>query len=169
VAHPLVYHPSLRATRKSEERLPPEALPLQRPIQLLPNEMHGSDMIPVPDQYVGFGDLTVSTDLASFLARQGKTLRVRLASKVEFADFKDAPAILIGACTNRWSLQFTHGLRLRFTLTADGLQYVQDATDPKRRLELGAQSADGSSQEDFVVVTRLAPASDGKPMLIGVD
>ncbi|MGC9971333.1 MAG: hypothetical protein ABSE56_12170 [Bryobacteraceae bacterium] len=166
VAHPLVYHPSLRATRKSEERLPPETLPLQRPIQLPPNEVDGSDMIPVPDQYVGFGDLTVSTDLASFLARQGKTLRVRLASKVEFADFKDAPAILIGAYTNRWSLQFTHGLRFRFTLTADGLQYVQDAMDPKRRFELAAQSADGSSQEDFVVITRLVPASGGKSMLI---
>lgn len=166
VAHPLVYHPSLRATRKSEERLPPETLPLQRPIQLPPNEVDGSDMIPVPDQNVGFGDLTVSTDLGSFLTRQGRTLRVRLASKVEFADFKDAPAILIGAYTNRWSLQFTHGLRFRFSLTADGLQYVQDATDPKRRFELAAQSADGSSQDDFVVVTRLVPASGGKPMLI---
>lgn len=166
VAHPLVYHPSLRATRKSEQRLPPETLPLQRPIQLPPNEMDGSDMIPVVDQYVGFGDLSVSTELAAFLARQGKTLRTRLASKVEFADFKDAPAILIGAYTNRWSLEFTRGLRFRFTLTADGLQYVQDAADPKRRFELAAQSADGSSQEDFVVITRLVPASGGKPMLI---
>ena len=166
VAHPLVYHPSARATRKNDQFLPPEALPLQRSIQLPPNELDGSDMVPVFDQYVGFGDLLMTADLSAFLARQGKTARVRLASKVEFADFKDAPTILIGAYTNRWTLRLTQDLRFRFILPVDGEQSVLDTQDPKRQWRLPPPGADGSFSEDFLVVTRLVPSSAGKPMLI---
>lgn len=80
VAHPIVYHPSARATKRNNEVHPP-AFPLTRQVIQLPaSELNGSDMIPVIDQYVGFGDLVSASDLAVFFARNGKDSRLRLAS-----------------------------------------------------------------------------------------
>ena len=166
IAHPIVYHPSARATRKDSEQSPPGSLPTQHVLRLPAKEIDGSDMIPVVDQYVGVGDLVACSELTAFFARQQKTSRLRLASKVEFADLKDAPTILIGAYTNRWTIQLSPTFRYRFGFTPDGRASVQDATDPKRQWALPNTGEDGSSQEDYIVITRLANSNSGKPIVI---
>src|ERR1700730_16610695 len=45
VAHPIVYHVSRRAQILSEENLPPQEIPLQRPVQLPASQMDGSDLV----------------------------------------------------------------------------------------------------------------------------
>src|SRR3954454_7786125 len=68
VAHPIVYHVSGRAAKLSAENQPPAATPLQRPIQVPPEKLNGNDIIPVINQYVGFGDMVVATEVSSMLA-----------------------------------------------------------------------------------------------------
>lgn len=85
---------------------------------------------------------------------------------MEFPDLKDAPAILVGAYTNRWTIQLSPGFRLRFAFTADGRSAIQDAADLKRQWALPGASIDGSAQEDYLLIVRLMSSSSGKPMLI---
>ncbi len=67
--HPLVYHPSARALKLNEEHLPQAPMPMQRALQLPPGDLSGSDMVPVFNQYVGFGDMVAATEVATMLGR----------------------------------------------------------------------------------------------------
>ena len=48
-------------------------------------------MIPVQNQYVGFGDLIGANEVSTMLSRRTKDLRVRMASAVELAGFEKHP------------------------------------------------------------------------------
>ena len=166
IANPLVYHPSDRATRLNEEKLGPSPTLGQRPLQLLPDQLNGSDMIPVPDQYVGFGDAAVATQVFALLAKHSKEARLRFGSKVNFDDFREAPAILIGAFTNRWTIEFTQKLRFHFGYGSDGSFSILDAAHPSKAWSIPEKKADGSSPEDYILVCRLANSPSGKIMIM---
>lgn len=165
VANPLVYHPSARASRMSMENLAPEALPLQRPLQVPADKLDGSDLIPVPNQYVGFGDMIVATEVAGMLGRRKKTVRVRLASSVQFADFRQGESLLIGAITNRWTLELGQSWRFQFTRNP-GLEYViVDTADPGRRWRVEAHQ-DGSAPEDYILICRIRNSVTGGFLIV---
>ena len=166
IANPLVYHPSDRATRLNDEKLGPSPMVGQRPLQLLPEQLNGADMIPVQDQYVGFGDAAVASQVFALLAQHSKEARLRFGSKVEFDDFGEAPAILIGAFTNRWTIEFTQKLRFHFGYDAHGAFSILDAAHPSKAWSIPEKKADGSSPEDYILVCRLANSPSGKVMII---
>ena len=76
-------------------------------------------MVPVVNQYVGFGDMVVATEVTSLMARNRHASRVRFASAVEFADMRTSPTLLIGAVTNRWTVEFQSNWRFRFVRRDD--------------------------------------------------
>ncbi len=166
IANPLVYHPSDRATRLNELKLGPSPVLEQRPLQLLSDQLTGSDMIPVPDQYVGFGDAAVATQVFALLANHSKEARLRFGSKVDFDDFREAPAVLIGAFTNRWTIEFTRKLRFHFGYDAHRSFSILDAAHPSTAWSIPEKKADGSSPEDYILVCRLANSPSGKTMII---
>jgi len=94
ISHPIVYHASQRAQRLTDERLGPMATPGQRPINVPAKDLDGSDMIPSLNQYTGFGDMIVTTEVASMLARRGGSVRVRWADSVPFADLRQGQRYL---------------------------------------------------------------------------
>ena len=71
--------------------------------------LNGSDFVPVFDQYVGFGDTVAVSRLAVLFAQRGQEARLRLASKLDFSDVRDSASVLIGAFTNRWSMEVARG------------------------------------------------------------
>ena len=77
VAHPIVYHASGRAHRLNQETSPPAPTPLQRPLQLPPEKLTGGDFVPVFNQYVGFGDMVVATEISSMLAARSRSVAGR--------------------------------------------------------------------------------------------
>ncbi len=169
VAHPLVYHPSLRALKMSESRLPPLAVPGQRPIDLPAKDLSGSDMVPVFNQYVGFGDLMTATDVAAMLAQHSKTLHVRLASSVAFADLRQTPALLIGGFTNRWTMELEQSWRFQFSRTADLRNVIVDTGGGReaRRGEWSIESKqDGSAPEDYMLICRVHSSFTGALVLV---
>src|SRR5262249_24906231 len=105
VAHPLVYHPSSRAIKLSEESQPPHEIPLQLPIQLPAKALDGTDLVPVFNHYVGFDDMIAANEVSTMLARKSKGVRIRLANAIDFADLRKAQSVLIGAVTNRWTME----------------------------------------------------------------
>jgi hypothetical protein len=166
IANPLVYHPSDRATRLNNAQLGANPTLRQRALQLPPDDLNGSDMIPVTDQYVGFGDAAVATQVSALLASHAKETRLRLGSKVDFDDFRESSAVLIGAFTNQWTVEFTHKLRFHFGYDAHGSFAILDAAHPGNGWSIPEKKADGSSPEDYILVCRLANSPSGKPMII---
>ena len=126
VAHPIVYHPSNHALKLSEEQQPRQN-PLQRAIQVPPEKLNGNDLVPVFNQYVGFGDMVVATEVSSMLASKGKPVRLRMANNVEFADLRRAPTLLIGAVTNRWTVEFQQSWRFRIDYTPGAKTVIVDS------------------------------------------
>lgn len=165
LAHPIVYHPSAAATRLNDERAGPSALPVQRPIELPPELLDGSDFVPVFNQYVGFGDTVAVSRLSVLFAGHGQVARVRLASKLEFSDVRDSATVLIGAFTNRWTMEVAAGLRYRFALSGSKPCVIDSATG--KMWTLTKKSDDGNSPEDYIVISRLIHAQIGSFVLIG--
>ena len=169
MAHPIVYHPSGRALKLSEQNLPPQDIPLQRPIQVSPKELNGSDLVPVLNQYVGFGDMIAANEVTSMLARKSHMVRVRLASNIEFADLRNVQTLLIGAVTNRWTMEMQQAWRFRFSWTPDTRAVIVDtqATPEGGRHWSIVSNDDGSAPEDYILVCRIHSPSTGGWLMVG--
>ena len=159
-----MYHPSLRVLKLNEDRLPPAPIPMQRPLQLAPNEVNGSDLIPVPNQYVGFGDMVAATEVATMLGRQSKSVRLRLASNVAFADLRQAQTLLIGALTNRWTMELGQGWRFRFDRTPGQSNVIVD-TASSRQWSVAARG-DGLTPADYILVCRIPNSPTGGLLIV---
>jgi hypothetical protein len=149
----------------SEQRLPVQPVPLQRPVQVDAKEMDGSDMVPVLNQYVGFGDMVVGTEVAAMLGRHSKKVRVRLASSVPFADLRQGQTVMIGAFTNRWTMELSRNWRFRFDWTAAERTYIVDTASGKDwRVRA---SDDGMVSEDYILVSRIINSAAGGMQVVG--
>jgi len=119
------------------------------------------DFLAVHDQYAGIGDAIAVGELAAMLTRHSKPFRVRVGSQVEFTELRDSPAVLIGAYTNRWTMELTKNMRFRFEIDQQGA-YITDATDPKQRWESPvANSASGFSPEEYILICRIPHSVSG--------
>jgi hypothetical protein len=168
VAHPIVYHPSSRAIRLSEENLPPQDVQAQRAIQVPPDKLSGSDFVPVYNQYVGFGDMVAANEVIAMLAGKGKSVRVRMASNIGFADLQKAQTLLIGAVTNQWTMELQQTWRFRFSWTPGTKTVIVDTQEPSAKTAgSGARqwsilaSDDGSAPDDYVLVGRIRSSFTG--------
>ena len=138
---------------------------MQRAIQLPAEELDGSDMVPIFNQYVGFGDMVAATEVAGMLARRGKNVRVRLASSLQFADLRQAQTLLIGAVTNRWTMEFGQAWRFQFAQTPEQRTVITDTMEEpgtKVHRQWGVPSKpDGSVLEDYILACRIRNSSAG--------
>ena len=167
VAHPLVYHPSGRAIKLNEDSLPPQEVPLQRALQVPPKALTGADMIPVFNQYVGFGDMVAVTEVSNMLAQRSKHVRIRLASSIEFADMRRAQTFLVGAITNRWTMELQGAWRYRFSWTPGAVTVITDTRSGGGKREWSIpQIDDGSAQEDYVMLCRIRNSLTGGLTLV---
>jgi hypothetical protein len=67
--------------------------------------LDGNDIIPVFNQYVGYGDMVAADEVTAMLA------------SIEFADLRKAQTLPIGAVTNRWMMQLQQAWRHRLNWT----------------------------------------------------
>jgi hypothetical protein len=167
VAHPIVYHPSGRAIKLNEDSLPRQEVPLQRALQVPPNALTGADMIPVFNQYVGFGDMVAVAEVSNMLAQRSKHVRIRLASAIEFADMRRAQTLLVGAVTNRWTMELEGGWRYRFSWTPGSVTVITDTQSGGGKREWSIpQIDDGSAQEDYIMLCRIRNSLTGGLTLV---
>jgi len=154
IAHPIVYQPSLRAQRFDASRNGYLTPPVQRPIDVPPNLLNGSDFVPTVNQYVGFGDAEAAFRLSSLFAQHHAGSRVRLASRMDFNDLRGSATALIGAYTNRWTMDLTENMRYRFEYDAEGKPCIAEAS-VGCRWTLTTKADDGRSAEDYILLCRL--------------
>jgi hypothetical protein len=110
------------------------------------------DYIPLPDQFVGGGDLLATSRLTAMLTRLKRPYRVRVGNDVAFADLRNGPAILVGYSYTRWrdiSAQmryFIDGTRRPIGITDNGNPTQWNLPDLPR---------DRHTTEDYAIVSRV--------------
>ncbi|MBV9266552.1 MAG: hypothetical protein JO061_10325 [Acidobacteriaceae bacterium] len=152
IAHPIVYQPSLRAQRLDADRNGDASPPVQRPINLPPDLLNGSDFVPALNQYVGLGDAEAALRISSLFSQHHVSSRVRLASRMDFNDLRGS-GVLIGAYTNRWTMDLTKGMRYRFDYVRGKPCIAEGSTGC--RWTLTTKADDGRSAEDYILLCRL--------------
>ena len=167
VGHPLVYLPSHRATALSAQRLPPTAFPVQRPLDVPPGALNGSDIIPVFNQFVGFGDMVAANEVSQMLAHRSRTVRLMLASSIPFADLRQSQAYLIGSLSNHWTMELGQNWRFRFAWTdTDQRPEFVDTQPGSKRAWAISSSEDGSTPEDYSLICRIRNSPTGQLMIV---
>jgi hypothetical protein len=164
LAKPVLYRPSFALYRRFSRAHPgafnTEVERLNQKLPLNPNEkIAWGDMISFPDFGVGSGDVYAAFRLSAQLGRMNKPTQVRIGDEFSFDDLRNSPAVIIGAFSNRWTLEMTSKLRFQFA-EKDGVFWIQDRTLPGKQwfCQLGKN---WEVTEDFGIVSRLLDSRTG--------
>lgn len=157
---PVVYFLSPRVREKYRQTLPAEKQRGSYPVALEPDAViHGSDVVPVTEQFVGIGNAHTAAMLAALLAVRKKSVEIRYANDVSFSDLRSGPSVLIGAFSNQWTLEMQRDCR--FVFEQDGaVRRIRDRSD-NRTWQLTQLAPDGKTPEDYALVTRVFSAETG--------
>jgi hypothetical protein len=127
----------------------------------LPASVPASELVRDSGHYVGWGDAVALTQLSTFFALHQKQPEIRMSNDVSYTELSRAPAILIGARTNQWTMQLANNLRFVFERTATQ-SYIRDNENPgnKWSFELGPPKV------DYIVITRVFESKTGKMIVL---
>lgn len=124
----------------------------------------GNVIIPVKAEYVGAGDANLAVSLSALFARLRKPSEFRLSENTSYTEISDAPTVLIGAFTNRWTLQSAS--KEPFFFVQNGPDRLIEERDGRHRKWTPPHlRADGRTGEDFALVSRLVDSETGKFMV----
>jgi hypothetical protein len=166
VGHPLVYQPSHRAAQLSERRLPATPFPVQRALELAPEELNGADIVPVFDQFVGFGDMVAANEVSQMLAQRSRSVRLMMASSIPFSDLRQFQTYLIGSVSNHWTMELGQNWRFRFGWTVDHQpEFVDTLAGSKREWRIPSRD-NGSTPEDYSMICRIPNSPTGKLLIV---
>ncbi|MBN9663558.1 MAG: hypothetical protein J0H49_35495 [Acidobacteria bacterium] len=160
---PVVYflsrdvHDAYKTTNPSHQRG-------STPVLLAPDAtLHGRDIIPVTEQFVGIGNAHAAVLLSTMFAGRGKPVELRYANDLSFSDLRSSPAVLIGAFSNLWTLEMTG--KLRFVFEQDqGQRRILDNTN-QQSWSLKNLAPDGKTPEDYAIVSRLFDSATGQTLV----
>ena len=127
----------------------------------LPASVPASELVRDSGHYVGWGDAVALTQLSTFFALHQKHPEIRMSNDVSYTELSRAPAILIGARTNQWTMQLANNLRFVFERTATQ-SYIRDNENPENKwsFELGPPKV------DYIVITRVFESKTGKMIVL---
>jgi len=144
----------------------------------LPGGNQGQDAPLLPKglgSNVPYADAVTIARVLSVLQSQGKTVIMRPEVSTSFSDFRDDPAVLIGAFNNEWSLRLTHALRFSLAFDPDlHLIYIRDAKNPtgrawsQRMAPTPAQQLDRGNppRQDYALITRVFNPQTGHVLVV---
>jgi hypothetical protein len=166
LGHPVTYLLSARVHQRYRSRTGKRSDEGPYVLKFKPNEVLGEDIIPVPDQFLGVGDAQAAFRIGTNLELLGKKSRFRTGYDVSFTDLKSSPIVLIGAYSNRWTMQMTRDLRYSFLELADDRKVVSDRASPGRFWEPPFMPPDGKVSEDYAIVSRIFHSESGEVMIL---
>lgn len=115
---------------------------------------------------VAWWDAETLARLAGVIQARGATLQLFREDRATFSDFQQAPAVLIGAYNDAWTLRLME--KMRFTFQSDASsQYIRDRDHPELRnwkIDVSQLDSQGrfSMKEDFAVISRVANPRTGR-------
>jgi len=119
---------------------------------------------------IAWSDSSVAVNLAGFLAARGQPYQLRRIEATTLEDLRRAPAVMIGAFNDVWTLRVTDSLR--FSFVRDGpLRWIQDSQSPSSRQwsvdpRVVDQHGDPTITRDYAVISRILKPRTGKPVVI---
>ena len=123
-------------------------------IPLRPGDIVTSDVIPVPDQYVGAGSAQAAAKLSAMFARRNMVSDVRVGNEFSIQELRNHPAVLIGAFSNDWTMQLTRRLPLAFVQNGTARGIVEQ-TGGGKAWWLRSLGEGGKTAEDYALVSRV--------------
>ena len=168
LAKPSVYLPSVklfqRHAKNPDQFLGQFARLSQRPQLQLDDKLIWSDMVEYPDYGLASGDVYTAIRLSGLFGQFGKKNQVRIGGDYSFEDLRSAPAVVIGAFNNRWTMQMTSNLH--FAFADEGDQSIVREDGPSGRQWFAKTDSNGKTLEDYAVVTRLLNSKTGQFVVI---
>ena len=123
--------------------------------------LKGSDLVPVRDEFVGAGDANAASLLSALFGHLGKPTEFRISTETSYSELSDSPSVLIGAFSNRWTERTLTRMPYAF-VERGSMSAVQEQTGSKRSWTLPQLGADGKTDEDFAIVSRVLDAETGQ-------
>jgi hypothetical protein len=161
---PILYRPSSSLYDKYAKTHPgtfqTQVERFNQPLPLEPEQkILWGDMLTFPDFGLVSGDVYAAFRISEVLDRIGKPSQIRIGSESSFDELRGSPAVLIGAFSNRWTMEMTSDLRFVFE-ERDGILWIHDRTSPDKKwfCRLGLHR---EVVVDFGVVTRLLDSKTG--------
>jgi hypothetical protein len=168
IPKPVFYRPSSSLYEKYAKTHPgtfqTQLERFNQPLPLDPNEkILWKDMVTWPDFGLVSGDVYAGFRISEALGGIGKPSQIRIGNESSFDELRNSPAVMIGAFSNRWTMEMTSDLRFVFE-EKDGILWIHDRTsaDKKWFCRLGLH---GEVVVDFGVVTRLLDSKTGHSMV----
>jgi len=160
LGHPVVYHLARRVHEQYQQSHPNAQWPYA--IELSPKEqLTGEDIIPVTDQYLGVGDAQAASQLMALFSRLNKSAQMRLGNDLSFSDLRNAPTIMIGAFSNRWTMEIGNDLRYVFGFNDRRQKVIQDRHNASRFWKPPSISPVGKVSEDYGLISRVLNSNTG--------
>ncbi|MBT9331553.1 hypothetical protein [Paracidobacterium acidisoli] len=125
----------------------------------------GGAIVTVKNQYVGAGDANLAVLLSALFSRFGKATEFRLSDETSYGEISDAPTVLIGGFSNRWTISSTNKLPFVFA-EHNSIREIDEQEGQHRRWALPQLHSDGKTNEDFAIVSRLPDSETGKFLII---
>ena len=118
-------------------------------------------MVEFKDFGVSKGDIKAAFRLSNLLIETGKDTEVRVGDDYGWDDLRNAPAVIIGAFSNRWSFKITSGLHFAF-VEDKGVSRIREQGPSGRAwfAELDPRTTRVAS--DYGLVTRLVNSGTGQ-------
>jgi len=165
LGQPVVYHLSRRVHEKYLKTLPPDRIPGPYVIPLKPGDIDVSDVLPVPDQYVGAGSAQAAARLSALLAGWSKSSQMRIGNEISFYDIRNYPAVLAGAFSNDWTMKMTQRMPFIFIQEA-GIRGIRERAAPSNVWFLRSLQSNGKTAEDYAVVCRVFDSGTLEPLVL---
>ncbi len=128
------------------------------PFPLDPSEkIRWGDLALITEWGITRGDLATAVKLAAFFGKIGKPVDLRVESEYSYRDLRDAPAILVGAFNNEWTMNLVSDLRFTFAEDSSGIR-ISDKNIPGRFWP----PLPRTSAQDFAIVSRLKDSRTGQ-------
>jgi hypothetical protein len=131
-----------------------------------------SDLVPVLNRYVAYGDAVCLVRLTSFFERKHTPYFIRTTHSITFSDLREHPAVLIGAFNNEWTLRFEGQLRYSFYRNFDDpageTEMIRDRQHPERAdWKLTNPWPDWNVPNDYAIISRvLDPNTDRMVVMV---
>jgi hypothetical protein len=127
----------------------------------LPANVPASALVRDSGHYVGWGDAVALTQLSMFFALHHKQPEIRMSNDVSFTELSRAPAILIGARSNPWTMQLANNLRFAFERTQTQ-SYIRDNENQGKTWSFEP----GPPKVDYIVITRVFESKTGQMIVL---
>jgi hypothetical protein len=165
LGQPVVYHLSRRVHENYLRTLPGNRLPGPYVIPLKPGDIEASDVLPVPDQYVGAGSAQAAARMSALLAGWGKPSQMRVGNEFSFYDLRNSPAVLEGAFSNDWTMKLNQAMPFVF-VQEKGVRGIRENGGENRLWRLTVLDSAGKTTEDYAVAARILDSGTMEPLIM---